>query len=662
MNTVLKIASSNKFSLKMLGIVFVILLCIVNVQAESAFQEHEQDQRQLLQLVEYIGVDYSAAVQDGQIVDQGEYREMQDFVAIIVESFEKRGKSQPSLLALANKLSEAIDLKHSITDIQSFTSSLKRQLLENSPQLSLPKTLISTNEVQQIFANHCASCHGESGQGNGVLAKGLTPEPTDFTDQERAMNRSIMGLYDVISGGLDGTAMSGFTQLNDRQRWSLAFHVGGMAYTGSANTVSANTGLALANPESFVSLTSLVNFSPNEILDGESNSNDKNKSDNQNLSETIKQLRANPLPLFLEPNDPFEIALKQLNEAALAYQKNNFERANHLAVSAYLDGFELVENSLDIHDKLLRKDIEARLLNLRRLLKVSGNDLLVEQSITEIIELLKQAKKRVNDSSMSDLALFSASFIILLREGLEALLVVLALFTILVKSKKESAIKFVHYGWISALVLGLLTWYTAQYLIAISGASREIMEGVAAMLAAVILFYVGFWMHSKSQASQWQQYIQENINKSLTTGTLWGISGLAFIAVYREVFETVLFYQSLMTQSAESQEMVLLGGFVFASLILILLAWLMIKYSVKLPIGRFFSSTSYLLLLLSFILIGKAVSALQEAAIFSISPMPISYELEWLGINSTWQSFTAQFIILLLSLALILKTQFKAKA
>ncbi|PCI73009.1 MAG: iron permease [Gammaproteobacteria bacterium] len=651
----------------MFGGTLAILLCVSYSHAESAFQEqeqvqeHQQDQRQLLQLVEYIGVDYSAAVQDGQIVDQGEYREMQDFVAIIVESFEKRSKSQPSLLALANKLSEAIDLKHSITDIQSFTTSLKRQLLENSPQLSLPKTLLAENEVQQIFANQCASCHGESGQGNGILAKGLTPEPTDFTDQERAMNRSIMGLYDVISGGLDGTAMSGFTQLNDQQRWSLAFHVGGMAFT-DAYTGSANTGSELLSAESSVSLTSLVNFSPKEILDGESNSNDKNKSDNQNLSETIKQLRANPLPLFLEPSDPFEIALKQLNEAALAYQNNNFERANNLAVSAYLDGFELVENSLDIHDKLLRKDIEARLLNLRRLLKVSGNDLLVEQSIAEIIELLTKAKKRVNDSSMSDLALFSASFIILLREGLEALLVVLALFTILVKSKKESAIKFIHYGWISALVLGLFTWYTAQYLIAISGASREIMEGVAAMLAAVILFYVGFWMHSKSQASQWQQYIQENINKSLTTGTLWGISGLAFIAVYREVFETVLFYQSLMTQSAESQEMVLLGGFVFASLILILLAWLMIKYSVKLPIGRFFSSTSYLLLLLSFVLIGKAVSALQEAAIFSISPMPISYELEWLGINSTWQSFAAQFIILMLSLGLILKTQFKAKA
>lgn len=125
----------------------------------------------------------------------------------------------------------------------------------------------------------------------------------------------------------------------------------------------------------------------------------------------------------------------------------------------------------------------------------------------------------------------------------------------------------------------------AQKLVTISGASRETMEGVAALLAAIMLFYVGFWMHSKTQADQWQRYVQQNINKSLKSGALWGISGLAFIAVYREVFETVMFYQSLLTQTNPSQQVVLFSGFEAAVAVLIVVGWLMIKYSIKLPIA-----------------------------------------------------------------------------
>jgi len=610
-----------------------------------------QDQRQLLQLVEYIGVDYRAAVENGKIIDQGEYREMQDFAAIIANKSQMLATEQLSFVSLGEELKAAVEYKKSISEIQRITSELKRQLLATSPQLSLPKSLLPFFEVEQIFQKNCSSCHGLTGKGDGPLAKQLTPEPTDFTDKERAINRSIMGLYDVISGGLDGTAMPAFKQLNDRQRWSLAFQVGSMAYTGQQNLNTAPNANVRSTRNPSTSLSNIVNYSLNEIV---------NQNNDLQMNQ-LEKLRAHPNQLFVNKQDPFTIAQDQLNGSLLAYQRSDFVEANRLAVSAYLDGFELVENGLDAHDKLLRKKIEAKMLTLREALSRAGNDVAVKESVIEISELLNQAQILVTESSMSDMTLFSASFIILLREGLEALLVVLALFTILVRSKNETAIKYVHYGWISALVLGVITWITAQYIVEISGASREIMEGVAALIAAIILFYVGFWMHNKSQASEWQRYIQENISKNLGAGTLWGISSLAFIAVYREVFETVLFYQSLMTQAAESQGMVLLGGFAFASLALLLLAWLMIRYSVKLPIGRFFSSTSYLLLLLSFVLIGKAVSALQEAAIVTISPMPINYELDWLGISSTWQSFSAQLFILLLSLALILKTQFKAK-
>ena len=175
------------------------------------------------------------------------------------------------------------------------------------------------------------------------------------------------------------------------------------------------------------------------------------------------------------------------------------------------------------------------------------------------------------------------------------------------------------------------------------------MEGGAALLAAGILFYVGYWMHSKTKATQWQQYIQYNVERHLGTGTLWGLTGLAFISVYREVFETILFYQSLLTQAVGdgSQSSYVWYGLVAAVAIIMLITWGMLKYSLKLPIGRFFAISSYFMLVLAFVLAGKGVSALQEAAVIAIAPFPFDITVSWLGISATWQGVLTQGLIML---------------
>ena len=162
-------------------------------------------------------------------------------------------------------------------------------------------------------------------------------------------------------------------------------------------------------------------------------------------------------------------------------------------------------------------------------------------------------------------------------------------------------------------------------------------------------------MHSKSKAGQWQSYIKQNINHKLKAGSLWGIAGLSFITVYREVFETVLFYQSLILQTQSGQHVTLLSGFLFGLFILALIAWLVIKYSVKMPLAQFFSSTSYIILILAFILTGKAIAALQEAAVIPVTAFPINISFDWLGIYSTWQGLSAQLLVLIISVVLMLK-------
>ena len=585
--------------------------------------------RQLLQLAEYVGADYVSAVADGKVIDEGEYQEMVEFSGLILEKSTALATENSQIQALARSLQAGITKKERVGVIQSLSAELRGSLLALSPQLSLPRSLVAYSAVNLTFKKDCSSCHGTLGNGDSLLAQQLDPIPTDFTDKARALNRSILGLYDSISGGIKGTAMPSFQHLTENERWSLAFFVGSLAFESDERREVA--------AESALSIHDVVMFSPNEL-------NSKRSKVEWSLIEAV---RADPTPLFSRNRSPLGTTRQRLEEAGTAYQQGEYKEAQRLAVSAYLDGFELVENSLDARDKALRQSIESSLLSLRQQLRDKQNATQLEHSLVRVLAQLEQAEQLLAGSSMSNATLFSASFIILLREGLEALLVVIALLTILLRSNKKEAIKYVHLGWGGALVAGIITWVVAQYLVTISGASREIMEGVAAMLAAVVLFYVGFWMHKKTQAAQWQTYIQQNIAKNLKSGTLWGISGLAFIAVYREVFETVLFYQSLLTQTLPAQQFVLVGGFAFAAAVLILIAWLLIKYSVKLPLSQFFSITTYLLLALSFVLAGKAISALQEAAVISMSPFPVNIQIEWLGVNSTWEGLITQFLILL---------------
>ena len=604
----------------------------VNMQA---IQESQQIQlRQLSQLAEYIGVDYAAAVDQGKVINTDEYQEMVEFSAIIVSKISAlKALNEPLLLPQAERLQQAVSEKSALVDVRQLAAKLRSSLLTFMPATLLPQNLMSLENTQALFQTNCASCHGVSGQGDGTLAKQLNPEPTNFVDKERAQNRSLLGLFDAISNGLDNTAMPAFTQLKEQQRWSLAFYVGSLAFRDN-KLIEKNIKV-----NDLPNVMNWVRYSPNQIAQM-SQANSKQLTQQQ-----VEFLRAQPLTLFDQQKSPLEIAKSQLKMALREYKDKNYSVASTLAISAYLDGFELVENSLNAYDPVLRKNIEIDLIGLRQFISNADKETQLFKLADKIFNQLTQAEQLISEQSLSNTALFSASLVILLREGLEALLVIVALMTVLVRTQRKDAIKFVHFGWLGALVAGVITWAAAQSLISISGASREVMEGVAAMIAAIMLLYVGIWMHSKTNAQQWQAYIEKHINSQLKTGTLWGLAALSFIAVYREVFETVLFYQSLLTQASPTQFSVVLGGFIIGCGLLAIVAWGLLKYSIKLPIARFFSTTTYLLLALAFILMGKAISALQEAAIVTISPLPIHIEISWIGIGSTWQGLLAQVAV-----------------
>ena len=623
-----------KIKYKLLSTVTVLFLSFNLFSIQVSAQTNDTAQlRQLAQLAEYIGVDYADAVENGLVINEGEYQEMLEFSSMIVDrvSSQIAPEQKTAIYNQSLALEQAIKNKESVSNIRQISAEIRGQLLAILPKSLLPNRLLPEKDTQALFQENCVSCHGATGKGDGILAKGLSPEPTNFTDKERAVNRSLLGLFDAISNGLDDTAMPAFTQLKEQQRWSLAFYVGGLAFKDKSNSTQASI-QSSTNSAQDIDLQNWINFNPSQLIYSDENIN----------ANFIDTYRSTPTLLFNKQQNPIDITKSQLSAAISAFHNQEYAKANTLAVSAYLDGFELIENSLDARDEVLRKNIEVNLINLRQVINTAGEEEQLKQLSTEIFIQLEQAEQLITGAALSSSALFSASLVILLREGLEALLVVIALMTVLIKTNRRDALKYVHAGWVLALVAGIATWALAQSLIDISGASREMMEGVAALLAAVMLLYVGIWMHSKTNAEQWQAYIQKHISTQLRAGTLWGLTLLSFIAVYREVFETVLFYQSLLTQASSEQYSATVSGFVTGAVILAVVAWAILKYSIKLPIARFFSMTTYLLLALAFILMGKAISALQEAAVISISALPIHLDLPWIGVGSTWQGAFAQ--------------------
>ncbi len=163
------------------------------------------------------------------------------------------------------------------------------------------------------------------------------------------------------------------------------------------------------------------------------------------------------------------------------------------------------------------------------------------------------------------------------------------------------------------------------------------------MFAAVVLLSVGIWMHGKAQADQWQRYIREKMAKALSGRSAWFLFGLAFIVVYREVFETILFYAAL---TAQGNGGAMLAGALTACVALGLIAWALLRYSRTLPIGKFFTYSSWLMAVLTVVLAGKGIAALQEAGIVDIMPWTSIPRIELIGLFPTAQTVAAQVVML----------------
>ena len=431
--------------------------------------------------------------------------------------------------------------------------------------------------------------------------------------------------------------MASFSHLPDDDRWALAFHVGSLF----ADEATLAAGATAWENEDRLSLREAVTSAPAELL----------ATQPRALALTA-WVRRHPDALFAGRPDPFATALTKLEESAAAYEAGNRAGAQSLAVSAYLDGFELAEAGLTTVAPGLVRAVEESMLAFRGSLEAGAPVAEIERRSDELRGLLLRAQGAVQERSLGAGVAFASSLVILLREGLEAILILGAIFAFLVRSGRREALVYVHYGWIAALVAGVATWAAATWVIDISGAAREVTEGATALLAAGILFYVGFWMHQALNARRWTRLMQEKMRRALDGPTLFGLTLISFLAVYREVFETVLFYQALWPQVRAGAQGALLGGALVAAVALGAIAWCIFALGVKLPLRQFFATSGVVMFALAVILAGKGMVALQEAGRIPISPIDFP-RVELLGLYPTLQSVLAQVAVTLAALTVV---------
>jgi len=246
---------------------------------------------------------------------------------------------------------------------------------------------------------------------------------------------------------------------------------------------------------------------------------------------------------------------------------------------------------------------------------------------------------------------------IILREGLEALLVVIALLGFIKKSGQEDKKIWIYGGVGVGLVLSTVLAVVIKVLFTSGtfGNNNFLISGWTGIFAAVMLIYVSYWLHSKSSAKEWKNYIGNQSTKALATGSLFSLGFLAFLAVFREGTETVLFYIGM--ASSISLYTLLLGVLIGAG-ILILIAFLILKFGLKIPMRPFFIVSSILVFYLGFKFTGMGINGLQLAGIMPANTSEALPTISWLAVYPSWQCFIAQLFLIMLALLMITRNYF----
>jgi len=580
---------------------------------------------QALHLLDYISADYPPTVEAGKVVDDGEYREQLEFTQVL-QGLIGGLPAKPEKAALEQgvaALHAAITAKRDGADVARQARQLEAKLAVAYEVSQAPIITPDPTRGAPLYAQNCSVCHGANGAGDGPAGLGMAPPPANLRDAARMDHLSLYAIYSTLGQGVEGTDMPAFAdQLDDRQRWDLATYIAGFSADPAA-----------AKSDRTFNIADLARQTPAEVQAAEG----------APVAATFRAQRAQPPQVKRGPAQLLDYTAATLDKSLAAYRAGDRDQAYDLSVAAYLEGFELVESSLDNVDANVRKDTEKSLMAYRQSLQDGLPVAQAEERLVAAKDKLKASAELLGSDGLSWSLSYISGLLILLREGLEAILVLAAILAFLRNTGQQSAVRSVNIGWGLALLAGLGTWALAAYVIDVSGSQRELLEGATALFASVMVLWLGVWMHDRRHAAAWQDYIKQSL---VGGGGRFGFAILAFFSVYRELFEVILFYETLWLQAGPAGHDAVLAGGATALVLLIGLAWVILRGSAKLPLALFFSINAGLLCALSVVFAGHGVKALQEAGIFGTRPVAL-FDFDWLGIHADAYSLSAQAVAIL---------------
>ncbi len=361
-----------------------------------------------------------------------------------------------------------------------------------------------------------------------------------------------------------------------------------------------------------------------------------------------------------EAEDPAKAAVRsnidrirmQLDETLRLHKEGNYDGALLTSRSAYLDSYESVEIPLRPINPDFTLEMEIKFAELRNLVQAHAPYGQVESKVVEIRRGLDESERLVSGTGiLAPTIAFSTSFSIIFREGLESALIIGAILTYLEASRNNRFNKHVYYGIVIAIGATAVTWFIAEFIIDISGASRELIEAIAGVSAVAVLFWVSFWVLNKIETKRWIEFVKAKVWKATTTGSIVVFVLLSFFTVYREGFETVLFYQAMLS-FAKYMEWYVVAGLVIGLAVIVGTAIVVRKLGRRLPLKVLFALTMGIGAYMSIAFMGNAIREFQELGYIStthlIGTVPrLDINLAAMtGIHPTVETIVAQIILL----------------
>ena len=312
-----------------------------------------------------------------------------------------------------------------------------------------------------------------------------------------------------------------------------------------------------------------------------------------------------------EVRDEIDFIREQLMATEIFYELGDTQAAYASARTAYLDSYEYVEIPLRAIAPDFTFEVEYQFATLRNQINDGAP---IEDISTTIISLersLDESERLVSGTgTIAPMIAFISSFSIIFREGLEAVLILGAIITYLEASRNHKFKKYVHYGIGLAIGATAVTWVIASYIIEISGANRELIEAIAALSATAVLFYVSFWILNKIEHKRWMEFVKAKVFQASAAGGTSVFIMLSFFTVYREGFETVLFYQAMFS-FAKYMEFYVGLGFILGIVSLLGIYFGFRKLGKRLPLRALFGLTMGIGAYLSIAFLGNAIREFQ---------------------------------------------------